>query len=372
MVPPFRELTTRRKVLAIGGGALLVVGLAAGTFAAARSSNGSSLPRTGNGNEVGAPTQQLPGAHRWNNGVSSYIFGTNDTVEYGWPNVDTLPSVQADLKAGGLTLMRTWAYPLGDGATVEQRVKTIENAGMTCMMMLGGTGSTWLKWMQSVVTELGSSCNIYEFGNEPSNIGQYTNQWIKAIPALRAINPHAVFGGPAIAGPTYYDGSAGNYPSDLAYFLAKTKAARVPPSFVSWHDYPCNGYTSQSACLTHTPEAFAQDQSETLAWEQQYLGYTVPTGVSEYNFDAGSGTLDKWANDAQFMYRWTRTAIDAFAANHFSFAAQFTSLNWSGYGKLDMFSDSAPNGPKSQYYGIVASVQKYGGPSTLAIPNPLP
>ena len=37
-----------------------------------------------------------------------------------------------------------------------------------------------------------------------------------------------------------------------------------------------------------------------------------------------------------------------------------------------MFSDSAPYGPKPQYHGMVSEVEKYGGPSTLAIPNPLP
>jgi hypothetical protein len=37
-----------------------------------------------------------------------------------------------------------------------------------------------------------------------------------------------------------------------------------------------------------------------------------------------------------------------------------------------MFSDTPPYGPKAQFYGIVSEVEKYGGPSTLAIPNPLP
>jgi hypothetical protein len=146
----------------------------------------------------------------------------------------------------------------------------------------------------------------------------------------------------------------------------------VRADFVSYHDYPCNGSTNQQTCLTHTTQAFADDQSQVLGWEQQYYGKTVPTGVSEYNFDAGTSTLSKWGGDGQFVYDWTTTAIDAFANNRFAFATQFTSLNYSGYGDLDMFSDSVPYGPKAQFYGVAASVKKYGGPSTVAVPNPLP
>ena len=46
-----------------------------------------------------------------------------------------------------------------------------------------------------------------------------------------------------------------------------------------------------------------------------------------------------------------------------AFATQFTSLNYSGYGDLDMFSDSAPYAPKAQFNALVAEVEKYGGPS---------
>ena len=37
-----------------------------------------------------------------------------------------------------------------------------------------------------------------------------------------------------------------------------------------------------------------------------------------------------------------------------------------------MFPDSAPYEPRAQFYGVVSQFEKYGGPSTLAIPNPLP
>jgi hypothetical protein len=363
-----------------------VAGLATATVIVARGSTPGPVPPSTTGGGDRASAQLLPGETTWGNGTPSYIFGTNDTLNYGSPNVDTLPSVQSYLKQGGLTLDRIWAYDdgtYGTTATIEQKVTAGQNAGMTCLFMLGETEQ--LSWLESTVqlTEP-MGCHLFEFGNEPDNSGSpangkistYTNQWNADIPQLKALSVCSavnacLFGGPAVMGPTSSDGSQGSYPSDLAYFLGHT-ATTTRADFISYHDYPCYGYTAQSACLTHTTQAFAQDQSEVLAWEQTYYENTVPTGISEYNFDPGSSTLSSWSGDSKFMFDWTQVAIQAFVANHFSFATQFTSMNYSGYGDLDMFSDSAPYGPKAQFYGIVSEVEKYGGSSTLAIPNPLP
>jgi hypothetical protein len=384
----FRELTTRGKLLAVGGSALLVAGLATATVIAARGSTPGSFPpaATGDGASTSQaatgggggspPAQPLPGAQTWDNGASSYIFGTNDSINYSSPNVDTLPSVQSYLKQGGLTLMRTWAYDTDSDPSIQQRIATIENAGMQCMMVLGSPHD--LNWMKHVVSMLGSRCNIYEFGNEPdnpkngTNIAQETSWWITDIPQLRALNPQAVFGGPAVSWAGSADSSIGSYPSDIAYFLAKTDAARVRASFISYHDYPCTKSTSTADCLSNTAGDIGYNYQQVVQWEQQYYGNPVTTGISEYNFDPGLKNLSAWGGNSTFMYQWTRTAVDAVVASHMAFANQYTTLNYAGYGNLDMFSDSAPYGPKAQFYGIVAEVEKYGGPSTLAVPNPLP
>ena len=191
--------------------------------------------------------------------------------------------------------MRTWAYADYSDADIQQRIATIQNAGMQCMMMLGSTGN--LSWMEHVVSMLGSNCNIYEFGNEPdnsnngTNIAQTTKRWIADIPLLRAINPHAVFGGPAVQYAESSDGTQGSYPSDIAYFLATTAAAGVRADFISYHDYPCEKATSMSQCLSNTPGDIKYNYNLVLSWENQYYGNTVPTGVSEYNFDPGTGNL---------------------------------------------------------------------------------
>jgi len=224
---------------------------------------------------------------------------------------------------------------------------------------------------------LGSQCNIYEFGNEPGlpqngNIAKYTSEWISDIPQLRALNPHAVFGGPAVSWSGVEDGSNGSYPTDLAYFLAETASAGVRADFISYHDYPCVKSTSPADCIAQTPHDISYNFDQVVGWEKQYYGKIVPTGISEYNFDPGFQNLTAWAGNSNFMYQWTQTALDAMVAAHMAFANQYTTLNYSGYGNLDMFADSLPYAPKAQFYGMVASIKKYGGPSTLALPNPLP
>jgi hypothetical protein len=158
----------------------------------------------------------------------------------------------------------------------------------------------------------------------------------------------------------------------MAYFLAKTAAAGVRADFITYHEYPCFKATSEAQCLSMTPVDFQWNWDQVIGWENQYYGKAIPTGVTEYNFDPGSGNLYAWGDDSQFMYRWTLTALHEIIALHMAFANQFDVMAWGGYGKLDMFSDAAPYGPKAQFYAMVASVQKHGGPSTLTLPDPLP
>ena len=317
--------------------------------------------------------QMLPGETAWSSGAPSYVFGANDAIEYASPNVDTLPSVQSWLRQGGLTFMRTWAYANYSDASIRQRIATIQNAGMQCMMMLGSTDN--LRWMEHVVSMLGSKCNIYEFGNEPdnanndTNIAQLTTRWIADAPRLRAINPQAVFGGPAVQWAESSDGHQGSYPSDIAYFLAKTAAARVRANFISYHDYPCQKATTTAQCISMTPGDFKYNYDFVIAEEMKYYGTTVPTGISEYNFDPGTGNLYAWGDKGRFMRQWTTTALHALVKIGAAFGNQFTSLNYSGYGELDMFHDSAPYAPKPQFYAMAAAVENYGGRPNLGTPD---
>jgi hypothetical protein len=372
MLANLRKFSTPRKQFVLGCTTFLVAGLATATVGVAGGSAASpfhssesagavtSRGTPDQNGQVGGSTQLLPGDQNWN-GTSSFVYGTNDSIEYASSNVDTVPSVQADLKAAGLTLMRTWVYSDYSDADINLRLTTIENSGMECMIMLGDP-KTGLAWMEHVVSLAGSRCNIYEFGNEPdyytndTDIADMTAEWIADVPALKAINPNAVFGGPAVTWSASSDGSQGSYPSDMAYFLAETAAAGVRADFISYHDYPCLKATTKAQCIEMTPGDFKWNWDQVIGWEQTYYGGVIPTGVSEYNFDSGTGNLYAWGDDGKFMRRWTTTALHAIVHEGMAFANQFTSLNYSGYGYLDMFREQAPYRPKAQEKAMAAAV----------------
>ena len=311
------------------------------------------------------PPGGLPGETTFADGAQSYIFGTNDSIDYAEPALSSLPAVQADVKAAGLTLDRVWAYSTDSDATTEGKIAAAHNAGMACMVMLGSTDD--LAWMEHVVSEAGSGCEMYEFGNEPDNppndtsIATVTSEWIADVPQLRALNPEATFGGPATTWSGGYDSSAGSYPSDIAYFLAKTAAADERADFISYHDYPCQKATTTAGCVKSTPGDFKYNWDQVTGWEQTYYGGTVPTGVSEYNFDPGSQNLYSWCHEGSFVKAFTTAALKAAATEGMAFANQFTSLNYSGYGCLDMFKDKAPYAPKPQEKALAAAIKAAKG-----------
>lgn len=122
-------------------------------------------------------TGLLPGQQIWNNGVSSFLFGTNDSEDYDPDNFVTDPHniIQPSLKSAGLTVMREFIdhysqidghrttlgtnpqiqlhpdnpheydqpLPLQTNVTpnqpyqyeLETRIKAIENSGMQCLIV---------------------------------------------------------------------------------------------------------------------------------------------------------------------------------------------------------------------------------------------
>jgi hypothetical protein len=308
------------------------------------------------------PTGLLPGEQLWGpNHVSSYLFGANDGINYASPNVDSIPSVQNALKDGKLTLLRVWFAPYLGDADLNAKVQTLAASGMHCLAEIDGASD--VNWMKHAVSLTSSVCSMYEFTNEPENnhvsLSSYLSEWNSQIPQLRALAPHALFGGPTSLGASPF----------LQGFMQGTASSGVLPDFISFHEYPCYGATSEADCLNNTtPSAFDWDMHQAVAWEQQYFGHRVPTGISEYNFDPGGSNLGAWAGDNAFMFRWTELALQHFIADGYDFATQFTTLNYSGYGALDMFDDSS-YAPKAQYWAMVDMGQKNGSGSTLSIPS---
>ena len=304
-----------------------------------------------------ALAQELPGLQVWNQGVSSFLFGANDTQEWSQNNVETSPEIQDALKSAHFSLMRTFFFDksLADGhattdAEIEQRLQTVQNSGMTCLAVLQNIFN--VAFDTHVVTLAGSRCQLYEFGNEPDyngiSIESYLKQWNSTIPLLRKINPNARFIGPV----TYND--QGNH-GFMRAFLEGVKTSGVLPDAVSFHWYPCYQDT-QASCLEKAG-SYGQAAEGVQAMVADILGKDLPVGITEWNYDPGNPP-PAYGDDANFITRFSTDALHSMALAGVAFACQFDIASYGGYGRLDMFNVET-NQPKPQYYAMKNLIQLY-------------
>ncbi|MBX5450689.1 SGNH/GDSL hydrolase family protein [Thermogemmatispora sp.] len=298
----------------------------------------------------------MPGEQRWKEGVSSLLFGTNDTQEWSQNNIETNPAFQASLKEAHFTLMRTFFFDhsLADGhatsdAELEQRLRTIEQSGMTCLGVLANIFD--VAFLKHVVSYAGSRCLLYEFGNEPDYNGissaSYLKQWNSVIPQLRQLNPQARFIGPVISQP-----SATEF---LRAFLQGVRASGVLPDAISFHWYPC-WQNSESDCLKLADSATVAIQG-VRSLTRQILGRELPIGITEWNFDPGNPP-PAYGEKSDFITAFTRQALQAMISGGLTFACQFDAASYAGYGHLDLF-DVETNAPRPQYYAMRDVIAQY-------------
>ncbi len=276
------------------------------------------------GNEANALGGPLPGQSIWRNGVSSYLFGTNDpTFDHVMPtdpnyDLNQVQSMRSALKQAGITLIRTPLAHNG-GQEIEQRLAQIQQIGAAC---LGILSTTDLALDLKVVDTAGTRCQMYEFGNEPDNSssndamspGQYASQWNAIIPALRQDlqqkKIQAMFIGPVVASPNtgYIRTFLQNVPNAL-------------PDAVSFHMYPCTN-VDQQTCLTQNVNEYAPSAQRVRATVRQVLNRDLPLGVTEWN--------DNWRNQAKpeesdpaFMTAFTTKSLQSLAQGQIAFANQY-------------------------------------------------
>jgi len=320
----------------------------------------------------------LPGQQIWKNGVSSSLFGTNDTQSWDLQdNIETDPYhiIQPSLKSAHFTLMRSFffAHSLYDGHQttddeLDQRIRTIQQSGMTCLGVLQDIKTDYgIRFAKHVVAYLGSKCNMYEIGNEPDAAGIpveiYLQVWKSLVPQLRALNPDAKFGGPVSYN---YQGNNCTYTNGQAYcymrkFLQGAKASGVLPDFTTFHWYPCWNDTKAS-CLAKAA-TYATVTQEVKGWVASDLGKRVPVGITEWNMDPGSNHM--LGDDPAFMYQFTRQALSAMIQAKLDFANQFDAQNAGGYGALDMFDVTNKDQPKAQFNAIRDLIKQYYPGTTL-------
>jgi hypothetical protein len=299
---------------------------------------------------TGSMKVSLPGQQIWKQGISSYLFGTNDTYEWLEHNIQTEPAIQMALRNAGFTLIRTFFPDNASDTVIEQRISTIEKSRAHCLGVI--TSISDVAFDEHLVRYLGNRCQMYEFGNEPDyygvSIGTYLQQWNKVIPLLRQINPNAKFIGPV----TQNDSGSHGY---MLAFLQGVKTSAVLPDAVSFHWYPCYEDTRQS-CLDKAG-SFTQAVQNVRLLIQITLGKDLPVGISEWNYDSGNPP-PAYGEEAEFIDKFTADALHSMAQSGVAFACQFDAASFAGYGRLDMF-DLRNDQPKPQYYAIKNLIQEY-------------
>src|SRR6266849_3120190 len=296
-------------------------------------------------------TNLLPG-QQMINGVSSYLFGSNMPPDYSQHTVRNTPQMQALIKSAGLTVMRC-AIPVGSANSYIDLTANACAAMGTAMLVI--LNSSNLAWDQQMVSYLGSRCLMYEFANEPDIGGiswqQYLQLWNQTIPAMRTINPQAVFIGPVL-------GVYANVQGYLVPWLQGCKTSGVLPDAISYHIYPCTGTTNQTTCAAKAPN-IGNTVSQMNSVVSGVLGYTLPLCMTEWNID-GNNPVQPYCLDATFNATWTKTALDSMAAQGMAMACQFDAGSGAASGGDDLVSVQNYQ-PQVQYQPMADSVTKYLG-----------
>jgi hypothetical protein len=289
----------------------------------------------------------LPGEQIWKQGVSSFLFGTNDTYEWSPANIETRPEIRAALRRAGFALLRSFFRDGASDASIEQRIGTIEQVGAHCLAVI--TNIFDVAYDAHLVRVLGDRCLLYEFGNEPDYSGisavAYLQQWNRVVPLLRAINPQAAFIGPTLSR------------ANLAYlqsFLSGVAASGVLPNAISFHWYPCS-HTSEAACLQRVATVGQQAQ-EVRAQVMAILGRDLPVGISEWNADPDNPPAS-YVDTAEFSMRFTTQVLQVMQWAGVGFACQFDAASFAGYGRLDMFDQQGQ--AKAQYAALAQVIARY-------------
>ena len=308
----------------------------------------SSMPSAWVSHPLAPSTQKLPGEEIWKSGISSFLFGTNDTFEWAQQNLETQPAIQQDIRTAGFTIIRTFFQDNASDAEIEQRITAIENSGAHCLGVIYNIFN--VSYDEHLVQYLGNRCLMYEFGNEPDlnniSVESYLKQWNAVIPLLRQINPGAAFIGPVTST------SSGSFIQD---FLSGVKSSGVLPDAISFHWYPCYQY-SEDECL-NTADTAGQAALQVRSMVKNILGKDLPIGITEWNFDPGNPP-PSYGDQSTFITSFSTTALRSMIQAGVAFACQFDAASFAGYGHLDMF-NVENNAPKPQYYAIKSIIALY-------------
>jgi hypothetical protein len=303
----------------------------------------------------------LLGEKHWNYGVSSYVFGVNNTNLWNTNNnIETNTKVQQLVKEAHFPLMRIWFFSpyndysaLANNAETERRLKLVSDMGAQCLGVLADTSPRAFDYYKHIVQLAGNRCNMYEFGNEPGehrapDMPAYLQAWNTLIPQLRRINPNALFIGPAAGeGPIVT-------PHWIPDFLKGVKASGVLPDAVSFHEYSTD------------PSLFGAEVTRTRQLIKSILRKDLPVGITEWNEYCCN---DSGWTSAPGYSQYVTDALKSMIAAHTDFANEFTLYNHGGSGdsNLDMFDPSGQ--PRPEYDVMKSMIAEYSsGVSSSSYP----
>jgi len=331
----------------------VLVGLAAVSITLLGSCTPSAAPAS-----TAAPAAEsalsLPGEEAWHGGVSSLLFGINQSFDWAGSNLENTTAAQQLLKQTGFTLIRTFfseqhqGWPVHKGPTtdgdLELRFQAIENSGAQCLGVLyvldDPQFDSSLKFLDHVLTFAESSkpgvvrCRLWEYGNEYGNMTTYLKRWNHDIPYLRARHPEARFIGPVIAGP---------YVDQMQKFLDGVKASGVLPDAVSYHDYPCykspdylDTAADAAACDAMINPQYASTIAEFRGMISTTLGKDVPLGITEWNVSPNFVNLVDGIRpltvSPSYLPHFVREIYAAMSSGGLRFAAEYSAMCGCGVG----------------------------------------
>jgi hypothetical protein len=308
----------------------------------------------------------LPGQQTWAKGVSSFIFGINQSFDWAGTNLENTPGAQQTLKQTGFTLIRTFfseqhlGWPFHPGTTtdadLELRFQSLENSGGECLGVLyvadDAQFNSSLTFLDHVLTYAETSkpgrvrCRLWEYGNEYGNMATYLRRWNTDVPYLRRRHPGAKFIGPVLAGP---------YLDQMQAFLDGVKASGVLPDGISYHDYPCykspdyvDNALDAAACDALITPSYGQTITKVRDMVKRTLGRDLPVGITEWNVSPNfvnlvSGKIPLTISPT-YQPHFIKEIYAAMEAGGLAFAAHYDAMCGCGVGTagaLDLFD---PNG----------------------------
>ncbi|WP_020638445.1 glycosyl hydrolase [Amycolatopsis balhimycina] len=274
--------------------------------------------------------------------VSPLLWGENLTLDPNSLNSDwflTQPALRAGLAAAHTSVIRMPVRgPSPDQAGIANRAefqlaaRQVRELGLTPLVILRNPQDPDLladdtEVVRYVNSVFGNQPVYYEWANEtdlPGSPGQvgaadYVASWNHTVPALKAAaNPGARFLGPA----GYQLNTA-----DLSYLKTFLAGANPRPDAVSWHEYTCNDATkTEDQCLAALG-SWPKHLTAARNLMTDTIGQQLPIWVTEWNYTPDIVHGDGKHADADFLRRWTTTALQTLAANGVTASMHFDVRN---------------------------------------------